>query len=100
VFGDRQFDTRVGHALNYPAQWERYMSQPYRLPMFIAAGDDDLAIQAEASSLYTHLRQADNPAALRIIDGGHTWDVWRALLPAALKYTTRCVKAPERDQEK
>ncbi|HZZ09888.1 MAG TPA: alpha/beta hydrolase-fold protein [Paraburkholderia sp.] len=100
VFGDRQFDTRVWHALNYPAQWERYMSQPYRLPMFIAAGDDDLAIQAEASSLYTHLRQADNPAALRIIDGGHTWDVWRALLPAALKYTTRCVKAPERDQEK
>jgi enterochelin esterase-like enzyme len=100
VFGDRQFDPRVWHALNYPAQWERYMSQPYRLPMFIAAGDDDLAIQADASSLYTRLRLAGNPAALRIIDGGHTWDVWSALLPAALKYTLGCVKQSAREQEK
>ncbi|CAE6838667.1 alpha/beta hydrolase [Paraburkholderia aspalathi] len=100
VFGDRQFDPHVWHALNYPAQWERYMSQPYRLPMFIAAGDDDLAIQADASSLYTHLRLAGNPAALRIIDGGHTWDVWSALLPAALKYTLGCVKQSARDQDK
>ncbi|WP_345814627.1 alpha/beta hydrolase-fold protein [Paraburkholderia sp. PREW-6R] len=92
VFGERQFDASVWHALNYPAQWEHYMSRPYRLPMFIAAGDDDLSIQAEASSLYTHLRLAGNPAALRIIDGGHTWDVWSALLPAALKYTLACVK--------
>lgn len=92
VFGERQFDPNVWHALNYPAQWEHYMSRPYRLPMFIAAGDDDLSIQAEASSLYTHLRLAGNPAALRIIDGGHTWDVWSALLPAALKYTLACVK--------
>ena len=94
VFGDRQFDPRVWHELNYPAQWDRYMSRPYRLPMFIAAGDDDLAIQADASALYTHLRLAGNPAALRIIDGGHTWDVWSALLPAALKYTLGCVKPP------
>jgi len=100
VFGERQFDPHVWHALNYPAQWERYMSQSYRLPMFIAAGDDDLAIQADASSLYTHLRLAGNPAALRIIDGGHTWDVWSALLPAALKYTLGCVKQSAHDQEK
>jgi enterochelin esterase-like enzyme len=95
VFGDRQFDPTVWHALNYPAQWERYMSRPYRLPMFIAAGDDDLTIQAEASTLYTHLRRAGNPASLRIVDGGHTWDVWRALLPAALKATLGCVKPVE-----
>jgi enterochelin esterase-like enzyme len=94
VFGERQFDPRIWHDLNYPAQWDRYMSRPYRLPMFIAAGDDDLAIQADASTLYTHLRLAGNPAALRIIDGGHTWDVWSALLPAALKYTLGCVKPP------
>ncbi|MFM0340222.1 alpha/beta hydrolase [Paraburkholderia fungorum] len=100
VFGDRQFDARIWHALNYPAQWEHYMSRPYRLPMFIGAGDDDLAIQADASSLYTHLRLAGNPAALRIIDGGHTWEVWSALLPAALKYTLGCVKQTSHDQEK
>jgi enterochelin esterase-like enzyme len=98
VFGERQFDSRVWHALNYPAQWDRYMNQPYRLPMFIAAGDDDLAIQADASALYTHLRMAGNPAALRIIDGAHTWDVWSALLPAALKYTAGCIRQNGRDQ--
>ncbi|OLL28833.1 esterase [Burkholderia sp. SRS-W-2-2016] len=94
VFGERQFDPHLWHELNYPAQWDRYMSRPYRLPMFIASGDDDLDIQAEASLLYTHLRLAGNPAALRIIDGGHTWDVWSALLPTALKYTLGCVKPP------
>ncbi|MGF6918946.1 alpha/beta hydrolase [Paraburkholderia sp. 40] len=97
VFGERQFDPRVWHELNYPAQWDRYMSQAYRLPMFIASGDDDLDIQADASLLYTHLRLAGNPAALRIIDGGHTWDVWSALLPAALKYTLGCVKPPAQE---
>jgi enterochelin esterase-like enzyme len=98
VFGEREFDARVWHELNYPAQWDRYMSRPYRLPMFIAAGDDDLAIQSDASSLYTRLRLAGNPAALRIIDGGHTWDVWSALLPAALKYTLGCVKPQPQSQ--
>jgi enterochelin esterase-like enzyme len=94
VFGDRQFDPQVWHDLNYPAQWDHYMSRPYRLPMFIASGDDDLSIQADASKLYTHLRLAGNPAALRIVEGGHSWDVWSALLPAALKYTLSCVKPP------
>jgi enterochelin esterase-like enzyme len=92
VFGEQRFDADVWHALNYPALWQRYMSQPYRLPMFIAAGDDDLVIQAEASLLYTHLREAGNPAALRIIGGGHNWDTWAALLPAALKYGLSCIK--------
>jgi enterochelin esterase-like enzyme len=92
VFGERQFDAHIWHELNYPALWSAYMSKPWRLPFFIASGDDDLVIQAEADALYTHLRQANNPAALRIIDGGHTWDVWRELLGAGLKYTLACVK--------
>ena len=37
VFGDRQFDPQVWHELNYPAQWDHYMSRPYRVPMFIAS---------------------------------------------------------------
>jgi enterochelin esterase-like enzyme len=93
VFGENRFDADVWHALNYPALWQRYMSQPYRLPMFIAAGDDDLVIQAEASLLYTHLREAGNPAALRITGGGHNWDTWATLLPTALKYGLSCLKS-------
>ena len=91
VFGDRQFDPHVWRSLNYPAQWQAYLSRGYRVPMFIAAGDDDLRIQAEASQLYTHLREANQPAELRIIDGGHTWAVWSALLAEGLKYSLACM---------
>ena len=92
VFGEQhQFDPSVWHALNYPALWNGYFSRPWRVPFFIAAGDDDLVIQAESSLLYTRLREAGNPAALRIVDGGHVWPVWRGLLPAALRYTLACV---------
>ncbi|KVE32640.1 alpha/beta hydrolase [Burkholderia sp. TSV86] len=92
VFGDKQFDPKIWHELNYPALWHGYFAQPLRLPIFIAAGDDDLSIQAESSVLYTNLRRAQNPAALRIVGGAHTWDVWRRLLGSALKYTLECVK--------
>lgn len=92
VFGNPQFDPQIWHALNYPALWRGYFAQPWRVPMFIAAGDDDLTIQSEASYLYTHLRLAQNPAALRIVDGAHTWDVWRRLLGPGLRYTLECVK--------
>ncbi len=91
VFGDHQFDLHVWRALNYPALWNGYFARPWRLPVFVASGDDDLVIQAESSLLYTRLREAGNPAALRIVDGGHVWPVWRELLPAALKYTLACV---------
>ncbi|TKC92517.1 esterase family protein [Trinickia terrae] len=92
VFGERQFDPHVWHELNYPTLWSGYFSKPWRLPFFIAAGGDDLVIQAEADALYTHLRQANNPAALRIVDGAHTWDVWRGLIAPGLKYSLECVK--------
>ncbi|XXA06578.1 alpha/beta hydrolase-fold protein [Paraburkholderia sp. A3BS-1L] len=91
VFGEHQFDSQVWHALNYPALWSGYFGRPWRIPIFIASGDDDLVIQAESSLLYTRLREAGNPAALRIVDGGHVWPVWRQLLPAALKYALACV---------
>ncbi len=92
VFGERRFDPQVWHALNYPPLLRDYLAQPWRVPVFIAAGDDDLSIQAEASVLYTSLRRARSPAELRIVDGGHTWDVWRQLLAPALGYALDCVK--------
>ncbi|MFC5431620.1 alpha/beta hydrolase [Paraburkholderia denitrificans] len=92
VFGEHQFDPRVWRELNYPALWNRYFAQPARVSFFIASGDDDLVIQAEASLLYTRLRKAGNAAALRIVDGGHVWPVWREVLPAALKSALACVR--------
>ena len=82
---------RVARA-NYPALMRGYFARSWRIPMFIAVGDDDLTIQTESSVLYTQLRRAQNPAELRIVDGGHTWDVWRGLLGQGLKYALECVK--------
>ncbi|WP_242468613.1 alpha/beta hydrolase [Burkholderia plantarii] len=92
VFGEHRFDPQVWHALNYPPLLRNYLAQAWRVPVFIAAGDDDLSIQAESSVLYTSLRRARSPAELRIVDGGHTWDVWRQLLAPALGYALDCVK--------
>ncbi|RKP45188.1 alpha/beta hydrolase [Trinickia fusca] len=93
VFGSTQFDASVWHKLNYPALWDAYMNRPWRPAFFIGAGDDDLPIQSEADSLYTRLRQAGNPASLRIVGGGHTWQVWRELLEPALIHALACTKA-------
>jgi enterochelin esterase-like enzyme len=92
VFGEHQFDPRVWHALNYPALWDGYFSRPWRVPFFIASGNEDFVIVAESSLLYTRLRQAGNPASLQIVDGGHVWPVWRELLPPALRYALACVR--------
>ncbi len=36
-----------------PGAVERYMSRPYRVPVFIAAGDDDLAIAFGEQGFFT-----------------------------------------------
>ncbi|HEV3106423.1 MAG TPA: alpha/beta hydrolase-fold protein [Trinickia sp.] len=93
VFGAPQFDASVWHALNYPALWNAYMSRPWRVPIFIGAGDAEPIIRGEANALYARLAQRGNPATLRIVSGGHTWDVWRALLGPALAYALSCLKS-------
>jgi enterochelin esterase-like enzyme len=92
VFGAPQFDPHVWYELNYPALWNAYMSGPWRLPIFIGAGDGEPIIREQAEVLYARLQQTHNPAMLRIENGGHTWDMWRELLGPALVYALSCVK--------
>ena len=42
-----------------------------------------------AAQLYRRLRQAGQPAELRIANGAHAWGVWEAMLPEALAYIFR-----------
>lgn len=90
VFGEHAFDPHSWHEKNYPALWSGFISRGIKVPMFIASGDDDLYIQWEASRLYTRLRMSGQPAALRIIAGGHNWDVWRVMLAPGLRYALNC----------
>lgn len=90
VFGAPRFDPRVWQALNYPAVWNAYLRQPARVAMFVGVGNDDRPIAADAQTLYARLRHAGNPARFTVLDGGHTWNVWRALLGPALVSALSC----------
>lgn len=90
VFGTSHFDPDIWHRLNYPALWNDYLNQAARVAMFIGAGSDDRPIVGDASTLYDRLRRAGHPATLSIVAGGHTWDVWRALLGPGLASALAC----------
>jgi enterochelin esterase-like enzyme len=87
VFGDATYDTDTWSAMNYPALWPGYLAKGMPVPMYINSGDDDVfRIEMEVAEFYTILRANNQPAELRIVDGGHTWDVWRSTIGDAMRY--------------
>jgi enterochelin esterase-like enzyme len=91
VFGDSSYDRDVWQALNYPSLWKQMP-----VPMYINSGDDDrFFIELEVAEFYSLLRANGQPAELRIVDGGHTWDVWRSTIGDALEYLFSHGASPE-----
>lgn len=87
AFGGKEFDAGLWRSLNYPALWEGYLQKKTPVPMYINSGDDDhLSIAQEAVKLYELLRKHEQPAELRIVDGGHAWPVWAGTVGDALRY--------------
>lgn len=57
------------------------------VPMYINSGDDDVfLIEREVAEFYSLLRANNQPAELRIVDGGHTWQVWASTIGDAMTY--------------
>jgi enterochelin esterase-like enzyme len=95
VFGAPDFDPQVWKELNYPALWDAFLAKKIAVPMYIDSGDDDsLFIEAEATRLYSLLRKNGQPAELRIVDGGHDWQVWESTIGDALRYIFRFSARP------
>ena len=95
VFGAPGFDPQVWKELNYPALWDAFLAKKIAVPMYINSGDDDsYFIEAEAARLYSRLRTSGQPAELRIVDGGHTWEVWESTIGDALRYVFRFAARP------
>lgn len=87
VFGADDYDTETWNAMNYPALWPAYLAKDMPVPMYLNSGDDDaFRIEMEVAEFYTLLRANDQPAELRIVDGGHTWEVWRSTIGDAMRY--------------
>ncbi|MGH3072167.1 MAG: alpha/beta hydrolase-fold protein [Gaiellaceae bacterium] len=85
--GKSLFVDSVYKRLNYPALFAPFEASGLTLPMFIAVGDDEFKnpdpkdalhdLDFEAHVLFNQAVRVDNlTAELRIVDGGHDWDVW------------------------
>ncbi len=95
TFGEPEFDEQIWIGLNYPKLWQGYLAKKMPVPMYINSGDDDeFMIEAEATRLYSLLRSNQQPAELRIVDGGHTWAMWGSTLGDAMKYVFRFSAKP------
>lgn len=85
---DGAFDPALWAREAWPALLPFYLAQPVRVPVFIAAGDDDrLEIAYEAALLArTLLAHQPDMAELRVVDAGHTMRVWEATVDEALAF--------------
>lgn len=95
--GKSLFVASVYRKLNYPALLESFEARGLPLPMFIAVGDDEFKnpdpedyvhdLDFEAHVLFNQVVRVDNVSAeLRVVDGGHDWDVWGPTFVEGAKY--------------
>lgn len=123
-FGE-PYDPALWNANNYPTAINSYVKQPFRVPVYIVAGDDDwnhlsekedlppdaykYNMEVQAVQLYQELHRKNlfsidfqkwedvpsSPAELRIIGGGHGLDVWLKGFQEGLKYMFGKTESPE-----
>ena len=81
-----EFDLALWGKSNYPSYWDSYIAQSAIVPFYITSGDhDEFDIARHAAILFTRLRRHQPDAVeLRIVDGGHDWNVWSNTLPDTL----------------
>lgn len=85
---DGAFDLAAWARNAWPTYFPAYLAQPLRVPIFIAAGDDDrFEIAYEAATLARALyRYQPASVELRVVDAGHTMRVWEATVDEALAF--------------
>ena len=95
--GKSLFVDSVYKKLNYPALFPSFAATGLPLPMFIAVGDDEFKnpdpkdaihdLDFEAHVLFNQAVRVPNlTAELRVVDGGHDWDVWGPTFVEGAKY--------------
>ena len=106
--GNKLFVEKIYKALNYPALFPSFEATGLTLPMFIAVGDDEWKnpdpkdaihdLDFEAHVLFNRASRVENLSAeLRVVDGGHDWDVWGPTFVEGAKYIFRFLdQAPTR----
>ncbi|MGQ4879261.1 alpha/beta hydrolase [Billgrantia sp. LNSP4103-1] len=90
------FDTELWKRRNYTAHLEEYLEGDWVVPLYLSAGHRD---RYNAEHHARVVRQALAPyqpdlVTLEVLNGGHTWRVWRASLPNALAWMARFMQEP------
>ena len=93
---DGSFDLAAWKAKNYPATFDKYCSQSQRVAFYLVSGDDDhYGIAFETMTLFQKLyKHQPESSELRIVDGGHNWDIWSKSIDNAMRYLFRHVDRP------
>ncbi len=97
------FDAARWTTLNYPQALEVYARGGRDVPIFIVVGDDDwhhheglrYDIEQQSVWLYGMIRkERERPAQLRVLDGGHAWEVWGPGFEEGLRYLFNFLTPP------
>jgi enterochelin esterase-like enzyme len=103
--GKSLFVDSIYRKLNYPAAFGPFAAAGLPTHMFIAVGDDEFKnpdpadaqhdLDFEAHVLFNQAVRVPNlTAELRVLDGGHDWDVWRAGFVEGARYIFQFVGRP------
>ena len=104
--GEMLFVDEIYQAKNYPALLKGFTAKNLQLRLFIAVGDDEYKnpkpedavhdIDFESHLLFNRMTRVPNISAeLRVLDGGHGWDVWKPAFREGALYIFRYMRPPE-----
>lgn len=104
--GAERFVAEVYERQNYPALLAGFAAKGLSVRLFIAAGDDEYKnpdpaeaghdIDLEAHLIFNRVTRIPGIAAeLRILDGGHGWDVWTPAFVEGLRFLGQALRRPE-----
>ena len=104
--GNATFSRPATRTLNYPDELKRFEAKNLPSHMFIAVGDDEYQnpnwtdythdLDFEAHILYKWTEHTPNLSSeLRVLNGGHDWDVWGPEFEEGAKYAFQFVARPE-----
>jgi enterochelin esterase-like enzyme len=94
VFG-KPFDKDLWKRQNYSSVMDSYLAKKLFVPLFIATGDDDwnheegfkYNVEQQSVHLYGKLyKEGGSPAELRILNGGHTQELWKIAFIEGIQY--------------
>jgi len=103
--GQKLFVEKIYKQLNYPATFTSFEATGLPQRMFIAVGDDEYRnpnpedfehdLDFEAHVLFNKAQRVTNlTSELRVVDGGHDWDVWGPEFVEGAKYIFQFLKPP------